>query len=176
MHPLNNYRLMLLNLDKSEAFFSLIESNRDRLEDFFAGVVKQTRTVEMTYLYCKEVEKKIGQKTYFPYLIIDSKVDKIIGLIDVKNIDWHIPKAELGAFIDAEYEGKGIVTKQVGGLIDDIVELYQFKKLFCRVAPKNKRSIAVVLNLGFELEGQIKCDYRTTHGKLVDLNYYGKVF
>jgi len=34
----------------------------------------------------------------------------------------------------------------------------------------------VALKNGFELEGIIRNDYRTTDNKVVDLNYYGRVF
>ena len=33
-----------------------------------------------------------------------------------------------------------------------------------------------ILKNGFELEGTIRRDYKTTKGEVVDLNYYGKVF
>jgi RimJ/RimL family protein N-acetyltransferase len=36
--------------------------------------------------------------------------------------------------------------------------------------------MAVILKNGFELEGTIRNDYRTTKGEIVDLNYYGRVF
>ena len=176
MFNLNQYKLELLSKEKSEPFFNLIQKNKSRLEDFFAGTVAKTNTMETTLVYCDEIEVKVENKVYFPYLISESTTGKLIGFIDVKNIDWNIPKAELGAFIDVNYEGKGIITNYIDYLIDEIVEQHNFKKLFCRIAKENKRSIQVALNNGFELEGVIKCDYRTTKGDLIDLNYYGKVF
>ena len=85
-------------------------------------------------------------------------------------------KAELGAFIDANYVGKGIVTQLGTHLIEQIVEEHKFKKLYCRVSPKNERSISLVERVGFILEGTIKRDYKTTKGELIDLNYYGRLF
>ena len=101
---------------------------------------------------------------------------KLIGFIDIKNIDWEVPKAELGAFIDKNYEGKGIITHHLTHLIDTIVQRHGFKKLLCRIAKENKRSIQVAIACGFLYEGTIKRDYRTTDGRLIDLNYYGKLF
>lgn len=173
---MENYKIQLLDIEQSEAFFQLIDANRKRLEDFFAGTVKHTTTLKNTLIYCQEIENKIKAKTYFPYVIIDIKEKSLVGLIDVKNIDWSIPKAELGAFIDAEYEGHGIITKSINYVIDELVRKHHFKKLYCRVANRNKRSIKVVLNAGFELEGILRCDYKTTNGEIVDLNYYGKLF
>lgn len=170
------YRLQLLSETESVSFFNLIQNNSARLEDFFAGTLRKTKTLEASLHYCKELDHKIRLKEYFPYLIIEEKSNALIGFIDVKNIDWSIPKAELGAFIDRCYEGNGIIFHHVGKLIETLVAEHNFKKIFCRVAPRNVRSIRVVERLGFSLEGTIRCDYRTTKGELVDLNYYGRIF
>ncbi len=172
----DNYKISLLDTNDSRAFFELIESNRPRLEDFFAGTVSKTRTLIDTIAYCVEIQNKIQSKTYFPYMITDMTTGKFIGIVDVKNIDWNVPKAELGSFIDHQYEGKGIVSKATNLVVDHSVEKYKFIKLLCRANSRNKGSIAVILKNGFELEGTIRKDYRTTKGEIVDLNYYGRVF
>jgi len=172
----DNYKITLLDINDGEAFFRLIDSNRQRLEDFFAGTVSKTRTLNDTLNYCSEIQQRIKERSYFPYMVTDVNTGKFIGLVDVKNIDWNVPKAELGSFIDKHYEGKGIVSKATNLLIEHIVEEYKFIKLLCRANSRNKGSIAVILKNGFELEGTIRKDYRTTKGEIVDLNYYGRVF
>jgi len=176
MMQFKNYKISLLEINQSELFFNLIESNRERLEDFFAGTVSKTKTLDSTLEYCKEIARKIESEIYFPYMITDISCNKMIGLIDVKNIDWNVPKAELGAFIDEGYENKGVITKASTLVVNHLIEEYQFKKLLCRANSRNKGSINVILKNGFELEGTIRNDYRTTKGEIVDLNYYGRVF
>ncbi len=172
----DNYKIELLNESGGEAFYNLIDKNRARLEDFFAGTVSKTRTLEDTLVYCAEIQNRIQDKTYFPYMVTDINTNEFIGLVDVKNIDWNVPKAELGSFIDSRYEGKGIVTKAANLVVDHIIEKHKFIKLLCRANIRNKGSIAVILKNGFVLEGTIRKDYRTTKGEIVDLNYYGRVF
>lgn len=176
MTAAKEYHLELLSQANYKPFFDLIQNNRSRLEDFFAGTVAKTQSLEATEVYCKELERKIEEKSYFPYLIVENESGSLLGFIDVKNIDWDIPKAELGAFVDSHFEGKGLVFHYVNELVSKIVEEHGFKKLLCRAASQNNRSIRVIKRLGFELEGTIRCDYRTTKGILVDLDYYGKVF
>ncbi len=171
-----SYSISSLDTSKAEAFYNLIASNRDRLEDFFAGTVSKTRTLNDTVDYCKVIEERRTEQSYFPFIISDSKTKAYIGFIDVKNIVWNIPKAELGYFIDSHYEGKGIISKVLGHVIDYLTLTYNFKKLLCRAAPHNRGSIAVALKNGFQLEGTIRRDYRTTKGEIVDMNYYGRVF
>lgn len=172
----SDFHLSLLSKKDHEPFYHLIQNNLERLADFFAGTVRRTTTLQDTKAYCVEIEQRIIDKTYFPYLIIETRTENLVGLIDLKNIDWSIPKGELGAFIDKDHEGRGIITHYGRVLIDQIVSEHHFKKLFCRASPRNTRSIQVIERIGFEFEGTLKRDYKTTQGELVDLNYYGKLF
>lgn len=176
MMTFNQYKIDLLQANQSEAFFNLMDSNRPRLEDFFAGTVSKTLTLNATEEYCVEIQHRIKDLSYLPYMITDLNTNSFVGLVDVKNIDMNVPKAELGSFIDGNYEGKGIVTEATKLVVDHIVNHYKFIKLLCRASSRNKGSIAVILKNGFELEGIIRKDYRTTKGEIVDLNYYGRVF
>ena len=172
----DHFKIELLQHNECKAFYELINSNRPRLEDFFAGTVSKTRTLNDTLKYCELIQSRIKEKTYLPYLIKDLDADIFVGLVDVKNIDWNVPKAELGSFIDYKCEGKGITSKATDLVVNHIVEAFKFKKLLCRANSRNKGSIAVILKNGFELEGTIRRDYKTTRGEIVDLNYYGRIF
>lgn len=171
-----SYRITDFDTSKPNAFFNLIDANRERLEDFFAGTVSKTKTLEDTINYCENIKQRIADKSYFPFIIETIKNGDFIGLIDVKNMDWAIPKAEIGYLIDVNYEGQGVISQSLKLVIDYLIETYGFKKLLCRANSKNKGSIQVALKNGFELEGTIRRDYKTTRGEVVDLNYYGRIF
>ncbi|MFD2824710.1 GNAT family N-acetyltransferase [Lacinutrix iliipiscaria] len=172
----DHFKIQLLQPHEGKAFFDLIERNRPRLEDFFAGTVSKTQTLDDTIAYCEIIQQHIEEQSYFPFLITDLKTNTFVGLVDVKNINWDLPKAELGYFIDANYNRKGIMSKALGLVIDHLILHYKFKKLLCRIGSKNLGSIQVALNNDFLLEGVIKNDYKTTKGEIVDLKYYGRVF
>lgn len=172
----DQYYIEPLETTDAKAFFTLIDNNKKRLETFFAGTISDTKTLLETEQYCQEIIERRRRKSYYPFLIKTNIDHQLIGLIDVKNIDWQIPKAELGYFIDADFEGKGIITKGVGLVVKYLVAEFNFLKLFCRANDKNIGSTYVALRNGFELEGTIRRDYRTSSGEIVDLNYYGKLF
>ncbi|MEK6153092.1 GNAT family protein [Flavobacteriaceae bacterium 3-367] len=173
---LGNYYISELDTAKPELFYALIEKNRPRLEDFFAGTVRKTRSLEETMAYCQTIAKLRKEKAYLPYTVSKPGKTDYIGFLDVKNIDLTIPKAELGYFIDAGFEGQGIISKALEPFIQYLISTYRFKKLLCRVGSENQGSIKVALNNGFTLEGTIRRDYITTRNQLVDLNYYGRIF
>ena len=174
--PFEDCSIALLDTDRSEDFFNLIDANRSRLENFFSGTVARTRTLEDTKDYCQVIKQRLEEKLYFPFMISDHRTGKYIGLVDIKSINWSVPKAEIGYFIDQRYAGQGIITEALAQVIRTIVNEHGFRKLLCRINRENVASITVVRKNGFELEGTIRNDYVTTNGQPVDLEYYGRVF
>lgn len=169
----DRYHIRLLHSADAENYFALIDRNRKRLEDFFAGTVSKNKTISDTQTFIADVTEKATKKIYFPFVIVDTAIQKPVGYTDIKSIDWNIPKAEMGFFIDENYEGKGIVSKAVSKIIEHCFETLQMKKLFLRTHEKNIASRKVAEKNGFTVEGIIKCDYKTTSGVMVDLMYYG---
>jgi ribosomal-protein-serine acetyltransferase len=171
----DNYQIRLLQLTDLDSYFQLVERNRKRLEDFFTGTVSRTNTLADTQLFVEENLKKCEDKTYFPYLLEDKTSGKLIGFFDIKNIDWNIPKAELGCYTDERYAGKGITSKAFSLFVMHCFEHLGFRKLFLRTHQRNISAQRLAEKNGFDLEGKIRCDYKTTRGEVVDLLYYGKL-
>lgn len=169
-------RVELLDPSRSDDFFRLVDANRDRLEDFFSGTVARCKTLKDTRDYCELVERRIKERLYFPYMVCDRSTGEYLGLVDIKSIEWSVPKAEIGYFIDQKCSGRGIISEALGHVIEMVVAEFGFRKLLCRVNSGNLASIRVAVKNGFELEGTIRNDYVTTSGKPVDLDYYGRVF
>lgn len=170
----SNYSIRLLAKNDSKAFFHLIEMNRSRL-GFFAGTISKNKSLEETQLYLIEVMERMAAKTYFPYVIIDNTTNAMAGFIDVKNIDWNIPKAELGCFMDEGFLKKGIAHQALNLVIQHLFAELGFQKLFLRTHKENTSARKLAESCGFELEGTIRKDYKTSSGELVDLLYYGNI-
>ena len=171
----DHYSLRILNASDTEVFFNLIDRNRPRLESFFSGTVARTRSLQDTEEYVEEIMKKIGKKIYLPYLLVNKVDDSIAGFIDLKNIDWNIPKGELGYFMDEQYSNKGIGTRMLKTFSNYCFEHYGFQKLFLRTHETNHAARKIAENCGFEIEGKLRNDYKTTSGELADLLYYGRI-
>lgn len=167
------FELRELNVSDAPAFYALVEKNRKRLEDFFAGTVAKTKTPEDTVDFIREALVKKENNAYFPFIVVDKIKNTPIGFIDVKNIDWNIPKAELGCYIDADYTGKSISHKALMKLIRHLFNEKGFNKLFLRTHAGNTAARALAEKCGFIIEGTLRSDYKTTKGELVDLLYYG---
>jgi RimJ/RimL family protein N-acetyltransferase len=170
-----NYTIKPLELTDLEPYFNLVEKNRARLEDFFTGTVSKTKTLEETAAFLKEISEKRNAKQYFPYILVENSTNEFIAFFDLKNIDWTIPKTEIGCYTDQQFAGKGLTTKAMQVFINYCFKHFEFKKIFLRTHYTNTAAQVLAQKCGFEKEGIIRMDYKTTAGKIVDLIYYGKL-
>lgn len=170
-----NYTVRLIEISDLGKYFSLIENNRKRLEDFFTGTVSRTKTVEDTEIFLREIIQKRYAKLYYAFIIENNENKEFVGFVDIKNIDWNIPKAELGCYTDQNYAGKGITSTAFSLFVDYCFDYFGFTKLFLRTHESNIAAQKLAVNAGFQIEGKIRKDYKTTKGEVVDLIYYGKI-
>lgn len=171
----DHYTIRLLTTGDLLPYFELVQRNRSRLEDFFTGTVSRTKTLEDTQNFLADITERAKSKTYFPYIIVDNSTGNIVGFLDLKNIDWSIPKSEMGCYMDETFASKGIASKAFGIFCKYCFEEFGFQKLFLRTHETNTAAKKLAEKNGFQVEGILRRDYKTTSGTLVDLIYYGKL-
>jgi RimJ/RimL family protein N-acetyltransferase len=164
----------LLNINDAQGLYHLIENNRERLENYFPISTKEITSLQSTVDYINN-QKLLTAKKEFYFFSIKDEHQQIVGALIIKSFDWRIPKAEIGYYLDKNFEGKGIMTKAVKWLIDYGFNELNILKLYARIDPENIGSKIVALKNGFELEGLLKSEYRVAGKRLVDIEYYGLV-
>lgn len=170
-----NYNIRIIKKEDTQSYFELIENNRPRLEDFISGIISKTKSTNDTEVFIDEIIEKNTNEAYYPYVIIETINNEMIGFFDVKNIDWNIPKAEIGYFIDKNHTGKGIAKKALNEIVSHFFSNLKFSKFLLRIHHDNKASINVAEKCGFTIEGTIRRDYKKTNGEIVDMMYFGKI-
>ncbi len=175
MITFENYMIRPLEIADLDRYYELVDKNRKRLEDFFTGTVSKTPNKEATENFLREMDAKRKNREYYPYVLVDLSTSNFVVFIDLKNVDWTIPKTEIGCYTDAEFAGKGLTTKAMKLFVAYCFENFDFKKIYLRTYHTNKAAQIVAEKCGFEWEGTIRMDYITTAGKLVDLMYYGRL-
>lgn len=171
----SNYQLRPLMVSDTEEYYNLVSNNRRRLEIFFTGTVSRTSSLADTRVFVEEMIAKMEHRTYFPYLVIDLDNKLPVGFVDLKNIDWSIPKSELGCYIDSKYANKGIGYEAFSQFCQLCFDQLKFNKLFIRTHQTNHAARRLAEKCNFEVEGIIRRDYKTTSGEIVDLMYYGRL-
>lgn len=171
----DHYTIRPLAMDDLDLYYALIDRNRPRLESYFVGTVARTRTYADTELYMAERLQLAAERTYLPFVLYDNDAGQFAGFLDVKNIDWNIPKAELGCYADEAYAGKGITTHALELFTRYCFTELGFEKLFLRTHETNTAARKMAEKCGFQVEGILRKDYKTVSGELLDLVYYGKL-
>lgn len=175
MITFENYTVRPLEVGDLNAYFDLVERNRKRLEDFFTGTVSRTKDLSETEIFLNEMITKRTQRQYFPFVLVDQNTNEFLAFIDLKNLDWTIPKTEIGCYTDEKFAGKGLTTKAMQAFVDYCFKEFQFRKIFLRTHEGNKAAQLLAEKCGFKVEGKIRMDYKTTSGEIVDLIYYGRL-
>jgi len=149
----------------AEEVFAVIDANRDRLRPWMPWVdptlgPADTRAF-IEGVRASEVEDGLG-------IYVDGRFAGGIGLRpDEVNGD-----AEIGYWIGAAYEGRGLVTRACRALIDRAFGDLALHRVTIRVAPDNARSRAIPERLGFREEGVLREAGRSADGHH-DLVVYG---
>lgn len=91
-------------------------------------------------------------------LILSLKGERnIIGNITIDHLVWGAFQAGyLGYRLDKHYEGQGYMSEALRAVIVFVFEEQKLHRLMANYRPENKRSEAVLSNLGFEKEGFAK--------------------
>lgn len=175
MFPLlfDHFAILPVTMEDATDYFALIDSNRERISTYFPFTSNANTDLESTKRYLSE-RIAFAEKNLVTILIIkDDFTKNIAGAIIFKDVDWTIPKCELGFFMDQQFEGNGLMTKSLLLVIDFCFREAKLNKLFLRISPENLSSIRVAEKTGFMKEGIIRNDFKTGDGKLKDLIYFG---
>jgi ribosomal-protein-serine acetyltransferase len=169
----DTFKLRPFRVGDHRSFFDLIENNRERLSKYFPATVRSTTTPAATQQYITEKIMLAEKLEFISFVIVSSEHRGILGLIFLKNIDWSIPKSEMGFFIDRGFEGKGIISRGVWVVTNYALKNLKINKLYMRVGEDNPGSRRVAEKCGFALEGKLKNDFKSYDGSLLDVYYYG---
>lgn len=160
-----------IEVNEFNQFYDLIKNNRNRLLDYFPNTVKEISSIEKARDHLENCRIKRERKEQFLFGLYHSQ--NLIGYLNVKNINWDIPKCELGYFIDSHQQGKGIMTKQIKQVLVFCFENLGMAKVYLRIGQENTGSIIIAKKNGFKQEGLIRKDFRTASNELIDVAYYG---
>ncbi len=161
-------QLRLLEERHAEAYFALIERNHDYLQEWIA-VEAYEGSVELLRAYVKQHLLQFVEGSGYHLGIWYQ--DALVGLLDYR-LNWRNRSVELGYWLDAAMQGKGIVTQACRTMVRHAFEVHQMHKVVISCAIDNPRSRAVAERLGFVQEGILRQVVRL-RDRYVDGVFYG---
>ncbi|WP_052597957.1 GNAT family N-acetyltransferase [Aureispira sp. CCB-QB1] len=175
MHQIKTERLLLRAYQPTDAsrVYNFILNNQEQFQQYFSLLLELDNLEKCTEFIQNQIHA-IEDKTKLVYGIFDSVQDIYLGQIFLRDIEWIVPKGQIGYFIDKNWQGKGIATEALKVFSQHCFDVWGLEKLYLRTGLENIASQKVALKAGFELEGTLKSDFRTADNQLIDVYYYGK--
>lgn len=99
----------------------------------------------------------------------------LVGSSGMHDLEWDIPRFEIGYWARTKFAGRGYVTEAVCAIRDLAFETLGARRVEIRTSSRNERSIRVAQRAGFGLEAVLKCDERQIDGALRDSHIYALV-
>lgn len=161
--------LRLINIQDSDEFFSLIDTNRGYLREWLPWV-DSTKSPEDTNNFISMSMKQYSNNNGFQAGIWYK--NKIVGIIGLHLLDWQHKHTSIGYWLAEEYQGKGIMTRACKAVIENVFSDLGLERVEIRCAEKNYKSQAIPERLGFTKEGLLR-NVENLYGNFVNHVIYG---
>ncbi|GJM35392.1 MAG: hypothetical protein DHS20C18_43930 [Saprospiraceae bacterium] len=153
--------------------YDLIQDNHSFLVDAFVKFLKETETKEKAEFFLRERIVGWLLQNEYCFGLWDNESAKLIGMIRFFRIDWSVPKAELGFFIDHQYGGKGIMSEVLTTCLHFGFQQLQMERIYLRTATDNFACQRLARKCGFRREGDLRSDFKKMSGELLDVMIFG---
>lgn len=156
--------------DDGRGILELVKENREQLVREFAQMAGLQDGIQAK-AFIDDRDKQWKEGKAYCYGIWPKAEKKQIGQIQVKNIAWEVPSAELSYFIDWQQQRRGYASESIAAVLRMAFGEMRFKRIFVRILPVNRESFQLAKKLGFQEEGLHRKAFRCGFGELHDVRY-----
>lgn len=152
----------------AEAIFLLVEKNRAYLQRWLPWVEfsKSLSNTEDFFIRAQDGNKNGSQLVN---IILYRGI--VAGVISFNKIEIFEKRAEIGYWIGAEHQGKGIVTKCCRALTEYGFQKLDINRITILMAEENKKSKAIPERLGYKYEGTLR-EYAFVKDQFLNMRLY----
>lgn len=165
----DDIKLCLREERHAEELFALVDANRVYLREWLPWL-DASATVDDTRSFIKiSLEQFAGNKGFQTAIIYN---EQVAGMIGYHQIDWANRVVEIGYWLAADFQGRGIITRSCRYLVEYAFTALDLNRVVIRCAAGNHKSCAVPERLGFKQEGVLR-QGEWLYDHYVDLVVYG---
>ncbi|WP_119068538.1 GNAT family N-acetyltransferase [Aggregatilinea lenta] len=132
-------------------------------------------TPEDTELHDREAAAEWLRRETLQLLLFRKSDGLFVGSSGLHNIDWAVPRFEIGYWIRTSLSGQGYVTEAVNAITDFAFDVLGAQRLEIRCDARNERSAAVARRAGYALEVTMRHQMRGVDGSLRDTLVFVKL-
>ncbi len=154
---------------EAEELFHLIDTNRSYLRQWLPWVDAERSLEDSQAFIQRSLQEYLNNEGIQMGIYYQGR---LVGVIGCHSVVWSNRKVEIGYWMGAQFQGKGLMTRACRTLIDYVFEKLLLNRVEIRCATGNTRSCAIPQRLGFKQEG-ISRESEWLYDHFVDLVIYG---
>lgn len=149
------HHVSLITRHDAQALYAYHKRNADHLRPWEPLRDLNYHTLASWTVRAADQEACIQAGTAYHFAMKDK--DQIIGLCNFTGVQRGAFQAcYLGYSLDAEHQGRGVMTKGLGRAIDHIFNTVGLNRIMANDMPTNARSGKLLMRLGFEKEDEAR--------------------
>jgi ribosomal-protein-serine acetyltransferase len=161
--------LHVLEPHHAEDLFALVDANRSHLRQWLAWVDESSSPRATAAFIAAARQQQATQQGYQMGIWYHGQ---IVGTIGHHAIDWSNKTVEIGYWLSAALQGRGIMTRACRAMTTAAFADLHLNRVQIRCAVGNQRSSAVPRRLGYQYEGTLR-QLQWLYDHFVDLEIYG---
>ncbi len=155
----------------AESIFNLVNTNRLQLREWLPWV-DHMQSVDFIRNFIADSKKRSDNKSDFAFVVM--KNDTVIGRIGVYKIDHQNKIGSIGYWLDAGFQGKGIMTNACKEFVNYCFHSLNLNRIEIKCGTKNYTSQAIPERLHFKKEGIVR-QGELLYDEFIDLYSYSMV-
>ncbi len=153
------------HVDDAELVFAATERNRAYLREWLPWVDRTESPADIRQFIVHALAQFEANQGPNCAIWVNGE---LAGSIGCHAIDWNNSNCSIGYWIDAAYQGRGIITRCCEVLIDHLFFDLQLHRVVIQCGTGNHKSCAIPKRLGFTREGVLR-EAEWVSGRWVDL-------
>ena len=164
----DSVELRQVTQDDAEELTTLIDRNRTYLKEWLPWLDNSRNIIDTARFIGRSMEQAADQNGLTLGIVCDGRLAGIIGQHYVDTLNR---RTELGYWLDAGHQGRGIVTRSTARLTEYAFREQDCNRVMLHCAVGNLKSRAVAERLGFVQEGVLR-EAEWLYDHYVDLVVY----
>jgi|SRR5450432_54586 ribosomal-protein-serine acetyltransferase len=161
--------LRLLEESDADEVFRAVERNREQLREWLPWVDRTVSAEEPRQYILLSLQQYANREALAAGIFV---AGSLAGAIGLHKMDARNRSTSSGYWLDAQYQGRGIVTRACRAMVSHAFAEYELHRLEIRCATGNVKSCAIPRRLGFVREGVLR-DAEWVNGQYLDLVVWG---
>lgn len=161
----DDLKLCLLEERHAAALFALVDKNRQHLRQWLPWV-DSTTAVDDNKAFIQSALQQFANNEGFQTALFYQ--GHLVGMVGYHTIDWLNRSVEIGYWIGADFQGRGLIARACRFMTDYAFNQLGLNRVVIRCAVGNTRSAAIPRQLGFTQEGVFR-QQQTLNNQFIDL-------